>query len=331
MTQDELIRAAFARAADFTPDEQAVRRTLLERDAKRRGRRTMLFAGGLAAAATGAAAVGLPIVLRSSRDPDVTYPPDIPMGDVPASGNLRAAMALRPTYLPAGVRETVRMASLGMPTVTQVRSWFDGDVSVRLDLGHYEGSGPLDDTTRITTINGLTAWSNEAPDESRITWLINPRAVARLTVRGLSDAAEVARRVARSVTADRDAAVEVPVRFGWLPAGIPRDQMTIAVTPGPSGDRYYEVATASVDSDTYEVPRQFSLSFVPKPEVSAGEPVTVRGRQGSYSRGTLSVQHTDGRWLVLNAAAEEPLSVLVRVVNEVQIGPEPANDWFGTR
>jgi len=341
VTVHDQISAALQRAAELAPDGRRIEAELAGRTRRYRQRRTLLIAAS-AAAGVGAVAAVVPEIIRNLGG---SLPTDYPMVPVPTSGPFQVPMLLRPSWLPTTMQETKRTASLGEPHPVQSRAWrvpggTDASLTVALDL-QPSGLFPI----RITghrTVNGhKIAISDEQTGAVTAQIPLAKGMVANVEVSGSRDDADTAARIADALTADGQAVCVVTLRFGWLPPELPDDKMTIGALREP-GALHQVITVGSVDAST-DAPSATAEVGATKTAVSDSpggtpQPVTVRGRPGTctYSVdagqafGEVVVELADSRWLAVRAEgpnAQVTRPVLLRMAEELTIGPEPTIDW----
>jgi hypothetical protein len=345
VTVHDQISAALQRAAELAPDGRRIQAELDARVRRYRQRRALLVAA-TAAAGAGVVAATVPTILRTLSGP---LPSDYPMVPVPRSGPFRVPMLLRPGWLPTTMVETNRIATLGERQPSQTRLWripngTATSLSVRLDL-HPAALSPI----RVTghqTVNGHRIPISADQTGAVIAQIaLAQRMIANVAVSGSSDDAHTAARIADSLAADGSAICAVSLRLAWLPPGMPGDQMTIGVYVEPgTGALHQLVLLGSADAPT-DVPSASaeiggSKALVSGTQQGTPQPVTVRGRPGTCTYevdsgkafGRVVVELADGRWLAVGASgpsAQVTRPVLLRMVAELVIGPDPAINWGG--
>lgn len=332
MSTEKLIVEAFERQADRAPDGHRVLAALRAAPVRptRKLPRTGVFALATAAAV---AAVSVPFIVSGNREATPAAPP------APWANNPRPPGATpidyRPAWLPEGFTEQRR--GLGESPGEWNRYWrrdapmsCGGRPEVVTMSGGPMGPFPAADSYKPVDINGhpgqiaLGSAAEGRDHEASVVWWPAPGTQLSVHVVRVKSASEVALTIARSVTPDDQMSVSAPFTFGWLPGG---------VRPGSSdvGNLCGELAA----HHTAPGPgKGLTVQLVDhEVEASAGspEPVTVRGRQGTYNRGELVVAVEDGTWLRILGPADK--DALVRMADSLVINPEATRPqpWFGTR
>jgi len=356
MTTEADIRAALDRLATRAPDPGRVRAGLAGRARARRQRRLILAAGGTVAVA---GTLGPALLLgrhERTADPDVRPAPNLgPVAPEPApsGGNVRVPMLYRPTWLPDGYVEEDRVAAArgGVPDY-QWRRWVrhmpPGTVTYwfsTIELMLFPTRWPLvfrgAAPAKIHGVDGRVVLSNDYRTTTVVWPVTGELSLAVIVEHAGVDHRDVALRVARSVAVDGVAGVESPLDFGWLPAGLPAWR---EVSLYPGGEGWW--ATLSVVDDgqlesSNRVDRMpiIIVQLTSAARMPSGRRATIRGRPGvvnSYgaSGGGYAAVRLDGG-LTLHAErvsdTSSPLEDLLRVVEELRIGPPPYRGWFERR
>lgn len=165
-------------------------------------------------------------------------------------------------------------------------------------------------------IRGLRAWvltfdDQRAGGTADVVW--QAQDALRVSVRGVTDVGEVARRVADSVRADANLTYLAPFSVDG------------------------KAATEIWGSSPYKWTARWSAEKVgvtlstSAPALTGGTPVTVRGRQGAVvGDGRTVVVHDSGLWLSVSAQdSDSAVQVADRV--ELQHMPHPDTVWIGGR
>ncbi|HET9141799.1 hypothetical protein [Actinophytocola sp.] len=362
---EELIRDTLRRQESRAPDPGPVLAALRRPVRRPAPRRSRGLVGGLAVAiAVAVVVITIPAGIQQLTGPRPE--PDGPGGgtgatEVPPAGLLRYTAA----WLPPGFTEVYRAVG---PDGRQHRQWAAG--TVRTD----SSGNPL---TPLITLSVHTpaepSWADtpqaisEARDTAtvaghpagfprldasggRLIWMPDAGTILQVSLVKVADARQTALRIAESVRPDGGSAVRPGIRFGSLPA--PLAEETAGVRGSSPADATTELVAAepgAVDDRSPTV--QVTLS--PQALESGGEPVTVRGRTGTYvapvdRRSTehnditparLAVRLDDGRWLTLDASsvsdgtggsAPTPLSrdQLIDILNTL-VFRTPDYTWLG--
>jgi hypothetical protein len=254
---EDLIRAAQERMAARRVDPHRVRAALPARISRRARTRRYGGLGAIAAAGVAAAAVAVPALalngggasIAGSAGSSSAASPAAPVtSGVPASRPastsapaqllfLQPALQYRPTWLPPGLTERLRMASVGDGTPGKfdgvLRTWTnhaigtDGDAKGgRLELQVSASQDPADpgkDSGEATIdVNGITGYYDPpvaGDDKSYVEWRATPSVVVSVNQIGLGLSKADLLRVARSVRPD-STALRGPLALGWLPPDI---------------------------------------------------------------------------------------------------------------
>jgi hypothetical protein len=365
MTHPEEIRAALERLAWQAPGPERVASNLSRRIKRYRQRRTLLTVGTVAA---GSLVVGVPayLVLRPDRDPPpIGKLPTPPPEPSPGTGNPRARMFVRPTWLPEGLIEVGREGSTGAHP-RQSRRWAVPEILDATQTGNLEAVArtpqvglevrPVDPpveypspwpiespppTTRYeplgrppnTTVQGRPAYIGESgPRSCEAYWQRHDGLLVSLHVGNTGgDLTETIRRIAESVVDDDIAGVEAGVSFGWLPPRVPASPLIVSAFG--TGDVWTQtIRTLGNDAPTV-VAEIGTYPF----EAGFDNPtkVTVRGTAAEYALGSLRVRLDSARWLHVvgpNVAdADQERRDVLRIADEIVIGPPAYREWMGRR
>ena len=357
MVTEEMIRTALERVAERAPDGTAVRAALAGNTRLHRQRRTLVLAGGAAAVTV---AAGVPLLWP--RGKNQTH---VPRREPPQQApNPRVPLPWRPTWLPEGVVEVSRTAShLGDKATEWRRTWAsdragtadpDGSLAVSLSMALGDSQvisgSPVSINGRPGRING-----HGSPD-SWITWQVAPGQELTVyvpKVPGIGHNEAVGLRIARSVVADPAAVCEVSAEFGWLPPDHNERQHTFGLSV--SRGKPVSPQTRVEDIRIFGGPMVHLTTGVDESRPGSAEDVTVRGRAGwlswhEHGESVVYVALDDGRPLVLKVEVgavhgELPAGVpppdpgnrawtraeLLRVVDDIRLGPVPDLGWVGSR
>jgi RNA polymerase sigma factor (sigma-70 family) len=154
------------------------------------------------------------------------------------------------------------------------------------------------------------------------------------------DGMELADRIASSVVADMTAGCEVPLEFGWLPAGVTGHQLVKL-----EGDGMHELTIEIRIEPGGWLPPSIHVALGSWPTVRwrCDEQVTMRGRSGcSWTdppvAGGIHLALDDGREVYLAcdlSGLDDPPELdaadLVRIADSLRIGPPPDASWAGRR
>ena len=355
---EQLITDALRRQETRAPNSAPVLAAL-----RRSADRPRARVRGLVVAVAAAVVVALGVPVGLSQFTSITA---MRVASGPEPTRSEPAITLRYTagWLPDGFHEVYRGA--GVAGVQQ-RRWANGPV------GADPGSTPTD-----TSIISLTLHTPAEPNwadtgaaisemrdkvtvqghpagfarvdnlSARLLWMPAEDTILQVTTINLPDSRQVAIRVAESVRADGSAALQPEIKFGALPA--PLRELNAAVT----GDSARAAATVLMAGDPTRTDGESPTVTVTlsrqAPELTGGQPVTVRGRPGTYApppdrRNTehndfgparVAVALPDGRWLTLAAPGPtggRPTSLsaaeLTAILDGVVFGPPPDHSWLG--
>jgi hypothetical protein len=357
MTVDDDIRAAFETLADCAPHPARVLQGLARAAQVHRQRRALLLAGGAAAVVGGTIAATRGLFVGTGPSPDVpTTPTPTP---TPTTGNPRVPMRYRPAYLPEGVHEVWRATGLSADSV-QVRFWSDKvgrEPSTRqVQLAHTRvapwtnASDPTAAETEPVRIGDADGRVWGGATRASVGWPLPDGWFLEILVMQPDDSVGTALLIARSVVPDGVASLEFPLEFRWYPTEAPMSQFYwCSPVYGPN---MLSLAIEGVTVASVRLER--GMSGLP----GSPQAVTVRGLTGSWSRDDQSVSFAlplpDGRAISVwfgrgrvegngnfgldpsqpyTGPAEFPLSDedALRVVEELWVGPEPANEWYLSR
>jgi len=357
MIQDDELRAAFARLADHAPHQARVQARLHRAARVHRQRRALLVAGGVAVGvgvAGGAAAVAREILREPDFGPDARTPGNLPdpVAWPAEAGNTAVPLRYRPTWLPEGYVEHARGTTVdaGPDQLMQHRAWYPEGISPRdvyegppyisLDLvpaSYWEIAGWRSPVSVNGARGGLGPEGStpvllwEAGGGRNLALSVNGLSVNDLSVSGFADSRALALAIARSVVPDNVSTVEVSLSLGWRPEfpGSVVDYET-----GPSGSFVRVVVDRTMVLGV-------AIDMQTSDDIYETEPITVRGGAGRWFRSDTTVivwlTLPDGRLLQASAERSPITGVqvteddLLRVIEELRIGPRPANHWIGTR
>ncbi|MDG6102052.1 hypothetical protein Daura_45035 [Dactylosporangium aurantiacum] len=235
---EDLIRAAQQRQAERAHRPDRLLSELPARAARRTRRRRYQTLATVAAAAAVAAVLTVPALgLRDAPDGAASQPAAQPPSAAPAGTEGTptfppVALRYRPTWLPAGLTERIRVAQPvangnGSPA-SVLRVWTDQPVGTdgagarrTLLLSMRQASGaddPLANTGVPVDINGTVGYYH-AGDKPYVEWRAGADTVVSVTQRELNLSEQDMLRIARSVQSDVTP-LRVPLRVDWLPDGM---------------------------------------------------------------------------------------------------------------
>jgi hypothetical protein len=345
MTSELELRRALGAIADLALDPEPLRSGLQAELHAHRQRRALLIAGS---SVVGAAAAGVPAFLWLTRTPPAPF-----VGE-------SALLHLRPTWLPDGMRACVRyvdhfaglneMQAFGSPEFVAALKATDvsfGSVgrNVGITVSDQAATDPSAAPTSPsnTEINGVPASLTTLEDGVSVSWPLPGGLTATVDAQrwdNADQAGEIVLRVARGLVADGRSSAAVAMRFGALPSqpAPPGDQLPL---PREPFFMIYGTRTDWVQMLSFVGGATAVLAASEAKEAYWGpfdEPVTVRGLSGMASRQNtqLRVRLDDGRWLFasylvggFSPPAPEGLDKLVRIVDDMTIGPNPDLNWLG--
>lgn len=331
MSTEEKIKQAFERQAGRAGDHRKVLAEVRKATAKRRigGWGTGLISIGVAAA------VATPIILVSTGQPHVAVPADptvstLPAAPVPPKPAEHASegatvLQYQPGWLPEGSYENAR-AFHGQGMLT--RTWVlpDSETTRQRELMLAVDQLSMPAQGRTVDINGIPGMLVTDHQNTVVAWMAEPGQRISLTIMGTDEVTNIALRVARSVKPDGDAAFVWPLEFTWLPQHLQPSGFSVF---GTNPEQVDVGATAQTIPPTLQQGVSVNIrSRDPREGPPRGEPVTVRGKQGLFISGELSVELEPGRWLEVRG----PLSQqdLVNIADGIRIGPL-RYPWIGTR
>jgi hypothetical protein len=309
----------------------------------------------------GASTAAGPTTAAGQSTPPGTLPSPEP---APRVGNSWTAMKYRPTWLPENVGEVSRRVTVsgakpgrqsrtwqvrdstrganvvlesGPPSYFDVKGWQPTTVGGAEGWVETEVSGKGEAASKAAKAKGAPAPSRPAVSMSRLVWKASAGEWLGVIaiIRGGNDAAAVARRVAESVVPDGATGCELFLSFGWLPEGA-------------GGELAYEVmsmegtwsATLTLDGGGHGIFVDATVSE----ETGAlpdTERVTLRGRTGEVrmlgrkSSGQAHVAIGHGRGMVVSfqdyGSHDVSQADLVRIVDELRVGPNPYLGWINAR
>jgi len=360
MITDEEIRAAFDRVVALAPDPARIRAGFASRARAHRQRRALLVASGAVAAA---GAFGVPAALAwRDRTPAIGEAPFGPDGrttpnlgpavaePIPNAAVERVAMRYRPTWLPEGFVETSRTAyapaNSWNPRLRtsnyQVSEWMRAEDSavapdtpghappyIRLVLARGSRLDIADWRPRVRVNGAEGGVSLQDAHVPQVVWQAEDGFRLAVYVSGVPDGRAVAVRIARSVKPDGVAGVECPLRFGWLPDFLSENheqQLKLSQSSGA-----WRATRSILVAGTYEaVTVSYGPAIAPPP---AGVQATVRGRPGlarTYwgdAGGWAHVSLDGGLDLLVTAGLKT--DELARIIDKLDIGPQPYRGWIG--
>lgn len=363
MTEDK-IREALLAIADRAPHPVRVSAGLADRRRAHRQRRALLVAGATGAVAvTAGGAVALTrlaerrpntgIVPPGGATPSPSASPTSPPPGTlptpspepaPRGGNTFVPMKYRPTWLPEGLGELERSVTVsGGDPYNQRRMWQAGasGANAYLDTAStkpqslkgwkpvtVQGNRGWTDTDQGPTYRGASViWQDDAGVWFSVLLNTGPD----------DDAREMAMRIAESVVPDGVAGCEVFLSFGWLPDRLRGGVQQLGYSTGVGA---WSADFFTGDHDGIEV----GVWIGPEVDlVAPSQPVTVRGRRGKKASFTYAGggKNDGGKVFVdlgpvglsLSSFSKSPVSLddLVRIADDMRIGPDPYLGWSGQR
>lgn len=327
---EEQLVDALRRQAERRPDGAAVREALARTGSRRRGRTVVI---ALAAAAVVTIAITVPLVL--TRGDAATSAAAIPANQPPF---WQQAMAYEPGWLPDEVVESERMAdsrsvlrNWRMPPGSQ---WPGPDVH----LAVYNSDEPLprNDDMTVVDVHGVpaTVHSEDLPTghHTEVYWQPRPHIQVQLGVQGGLHHRDLALRIARALRSDGTKQFRPLIELGWCPFD---DQGVTTTGPTVGGHDPQGMATCTRKApSTAEV----AVFLDKEPSITKGTKVTVRGRQGLYSKSgaeqNLSVRLDNGQYLnVRGSGVGRPPTEpdMVKVADAVVVHDPTYLNWLYAR
>jgi hypothetical protein len=299
----------------------------------------------------GLATVGRELLFRDEYGPDVPTSGNLPGPvDWPTEvGNSAIRLRYRPTWLPDGFVEFERATTVeaGPGELRQRRTWYPEGTSpavpadtprIVLELAPPLAQWQIAAWRTPVRVNGARGGLGTSDSVPVLLWEAGDGLNLGLSVSGFSDNRGMALAIARSVVPDNLSTVEVSLSFGWRPE-IPYSVVEYETGPGGSSLAVVAAYPAMVaDQSAY---LRITLDRQETDTIYETEPVTLRGARGRWYRNTTGVivwlTLPDGRLLQARAlrAVHPDLYLtdddVLRAIEELQIGPRPANHWISTR
>ncbi|MEU4154891.1 hypothetical protein [Actinoplanes sp. NPDC026670] len=328
MRDEDMLRDVLSTIAGRAHDPGPVAAGITARARAHRQRRGLLVAS--AAAVTGVAgAVALWPRPHNPQAPAVA-PSPAPSAEPPIS--------YRPAWLPAGFVEVSR-SSAG--PATQTRTWQRGDDRILLFVTPRSEFDPAGFESVI--LGGRQAWAHQGPGKVFVE--VGDGLVVSVSVPRTDSDGAVARKVAASIVPDPGAVAVVSLSFGWLPARFVRP---VRAELSGTADRWREAIR--VDGSP-EALNMIEAELVWEWSTSKGTPATLRGLPGAVYLGDPNVGCPDlpgaektcptfsafatvdlggGRILRIKIGLgyEVSRTELIRITNEIVLGPAPDTSWL---
>ncbi|MBW6438673.1 hypothetical protein KZ829_33595 [Actinoplanes hulinensis] len=343
---DNMLRDALTTIADRAHDPGPVAARITARTRVHRQRRGLLVAAAAVAGTTAGTAVLLGRTPRVVSDPPSVSPPVSPsISPLPAPTGTRVPLLFRAAWMPTGYAETARDATLPGAPVRQARSWQRGDDVIHLFL-HPRTEEELAGRT-TSTIGGRRAWLTDNPGQPLQVHLDAAEGMLLgIAIDKAGDRARTAQRIAASIEPDGVSECAVSLALGWLP-----DRLTGTVTASLNGTRTDWSESLILESGQ----GRLDVSLAREVSTPKGEPATLRGVPGTVFMGgeikdcgDAVVPPTDGppatcrgrvassarielggsRILRVTTWAEVTRDELIRIMNELVVGPEPDVSWL---
>ena len=325
---DRLLSETLTAVADRAPAEAAVRAAL------HRPRRRLWWPMAAVAASVLVVAVAVPMLRVGGTG-------GVPPTRFPEATVREVAFPLSPTWLPEGVTEQERLVYDGGAAL--IRIWHTATVDERtpaltlrvgvvdqvfngepVDLGAL-GQGRYFDETGLV---GVTAMHDGKP-----VVLSSPfRFADRATML----------RIARGLRPNPTPPLRTSLEFGLLSERMYATEHTAGVRA--VGETPVPFATIAVMNNNLRVVGAELTPIAPQlaePDLRTtvlGHPaavVTSRPTTSNHDATEMLVVDLGGRWLVLRHLGSSPdldrVPDLIRLAEKIRIGPDPANDWIGTR
>jgi hypothetical protein len=365
---EDLLRRALQRQADRAPDPDRVRAGLPRRAVRRTRRRYGSMAAGLVAAAALTAFAVPVLALDDAPAPSGAGvgAPGASSSSAPTGPVAPAAVDLRykPTWLPAGLTERSRTVPLGSGFGYDgpVRVWKRADTDKGFDMGGsrlefavvatQNGVDRFDDGGQPVDINGRQGRMSGGAQygKTSLHWVMDPETVIFIHNIGTVSETDLL-RIARSVQPDQGQ-VPVPMRFGWLPAGMAPASAQLS---GDSATRwqleltgYGKVAGMPTGTEKGETPQSADRGIYARLGTSTdapdgGESTVVGGRPARVVTRALEGPLPAGAehaWVVVDLASGLKLTVftlipdvsredLLKAAAAVEVGTVPDLSWLG--
>jgi hypothetical protein len=189
-----------------------------------------------------------------------------------------------------------------------------------------------------TTVGGRPAWFESLSENlASLRWLREDGASVIVSVSAVEDPIAVAQRIADSVTTDEVAGCETSLRLNWLPPEA--SQVWDIEVTGWGGGWTQSILTRATPSTGQDWPIWAQLATDRSLLGSSieGDPVTLRDRPGIASSsggyGQAAVELDGGRWLrvLCYAMGSDQRDCAIRVINDIELGPDPYVGWVGHR
>ncbi|MEV0898243.1 hypothetical protein [Actinoplanes sp. NPDC049802] len=344
---DEMLRDALTSIADRAHDPGPVAAGIAALARVRRQRRGLL----VAAAAVAGTAAGTAVLLRpaAERAAPVAAPPTPSPTVSKTPAETRVPLLYRVGWVPTGYAETGRTATLpGTGPGRQTRSWQRGDDDT--DLIHLFLQPRTEDALAGRTqgtIGGRRCWQTTDPEQPLQIFLdAGDGMLLGVFVVKAADRAKTARRVADSIEPDGASVCAVSLVFGWLP-----ERLTGPVTASINGDRSGWTESLSLESGE----GRLDVTLLREVSTPKGEPATLRGVPGTVLMGgeiqdcgdaispppddpaatcrgrvasSARIDLGGTRILRVTTRAEVTREELIRIMNELVLGPKPDVSWL---
>jgi hypothetical protein len=359
---ENLVRAAQERQAEQAVHPDRIRAALPARAARLARRRRYTALGAGAAAVATAAALAIPVLALRGGTGGSAAPPANTGAPAVTVTLTTVALRYRPTWLPTGVAERIRIAPLeaatGEPFAGPIRMWTPqpvgtdgrwGGTGLGLHVRHAQGADdPQANDGKLVDINGKPGYYHGTPGDEKayLEWRADSDTVVSVDQLrlGLTEADLV--RVARSVRPD-PGQQRAPLALGWLPDGMNLSSIEVS---GDSPAAWLATLSAedrhltkdlSSHKESKEGPRAITVSVSPTTTappggeelVVGGHPARLVSRSDIPNMWYLVVNLGPGRLLTVVASwpVARPLTRddLIRVAEQTTVDDQADVSWIG--
>jgi hypothetical protein len=344
MNEADTIRAAFAvigADAPEAPDVDRIHGVLAYRARRARQRRVVLRVAGAGAAAVvvGGAALGVREVLGGRPGPAW---PEIAGG--PGGGWVAVPWRFEPGWLPWGYGEArFGMVVMGDQVPVASRSWMQDGSTIEVMVGWHDSMNRPSGATTSVVVGGVRGDLIEGDGGTYVTW--QPPGQPTLTVAVVGGPADDSGQWKGSPALWRSQALHVAgslrhdpghgyvgTRFGYLPPQYAGRPWSYSV--GYVGSAWYQnILVTSADGNSQLLidigPHAYEGFF----DESQAAPSAVRGVPGwtIAEANQVFVTLDDGREIMAQGGRDLDVLEVLRVVDDLDVGPIPDMTWVGTR
>lgn len=328
MRDEDMLRDALSAIAGRAHDPAPVAAGIEARARAHRQRRGLLVAS--AAAVTGVAGAAALWPRPHTPQPPAVIPTPSPSATLPVS--------YRPTWLPDGFVEVSRS---GTGPESQTRTWQRGDDRILLFLTSRSRFDPAGFQPAV--LGGRRAWVVPGPGK---VWVeTGDGLMAGVSVPRLDPTGETTRRIAASIVPDPGAVAAVSLSFGWLPE---RFGGPISAELSGTSEHWHETLRVGGSPEALTA---IEAELLWEISTSKGTPATMRGLPGFVHLGDSGVGCPDlpasasncpefSAFARVEFAGSRILRVkigmgyevsraeLIRIMDEIVLGPEPDTSWL---